>query len=242
MPTYPTLTGGTSRISVLNESIAQPVRVKRFTGGQEQRWRPAAASMSFDIQHTKLSWADLITLRNFWVSQQGVSGTWSLAINGSTFSNCVFIDKTFPAQEPKNRLVSITLKARQVLPEATISHPTIGGAAPSFPTGILQVPYTVTLRYNGVVVDRETGPRYLYLYDAAALISFDVTLGAITSAEMTTLQNFWNSVGGNWAPFSFTDPDTSTVYTNMRFDQAELLFALVSPNMYQTSFRLTEKR
>lgn len=242
MPTYPTLTGGTSRISVLNESIQQPVRVKRFTGGQEQRWRLAAAAMSFEIRHTNLSWADLITLRNFWVSQQGINGTWSLPINGSTFNNCVFVDPSFPAQEPKNRLVSITLKARQVVPEGTISHPTIGGAAPSFPSGILQVPYTVTLNYNGVVVDRETGPRYLYLYDSAPLISFDVTLGAIATAEMTTLQNFFAAVGGNWAPFSFTDPDTTTVYPNMRFDQAELLFTLVSPGIYQTSFRLTEKR
>ena len=125
------------------------------------------------------------TLRNFWVSQQGVTGAWTITVNGTTFSNCVFVDKTFPASEPTNRLVNVTLKARQVLPESTIAHPTIGGAAPSFPTGLLQVPYSVTLRYNGVVTDRETGPRYLYLYDTAPLISFDVTIGAVSYTHLT---------------------------------------------------------
>jgi len=63
MSAYPNLTGGTTRIAVLNEALVAPVRIKRFVGGAEQRFRVAAGYKTFEIQHKNLTWADVITLR-----------------------------------------------------------------------------------------------------------------------------------------------------------------------------------
>jgi hypothetical protein len=217
------------------------VRVKQFSGGAEQRWRVSAGFLKFEIGHTNLRWDDVLTLRNFFESQ-GLFGTWSLPIGATTYNGCIFTDKVFQSRESKRGLIDVSLKARQVLPESTIAHPTIGAAQPSFPSGLIQIPYSVTKRFNAIVSDRETGPRYGYAYDSQDLVSFDVTLGALTQTELNTLTAFWATVGGKWAPFSFTDPDTGTTYTNMRFDMDELAFNRLAPNVFSSSFRLTEKR
>ncbi len=241
MPTYPTLSTGTTLIASLKQSLCSPVRVKQFAGGQVQRWRVAAAYLRFEISHVKLRWADVITLRNFW-DAQGLAGPWSLPVGAATYNNCVFSDKLFTAQEQQRGLVNVSLKARQVLPESTVAHPTIGGTQPSFPAGLVQAPYNSAKRRNAIVSDRETGPRYEYDYDAASLIAFDVTLNALTQTERDSLVAFFASVGGPWAPFNFTDPDTATVYTHIFFSMDELAVEKLASNVYRSAFTLVENR
>lgn len=81
-----------------------------------------------------------------------------------------------------------------------------------------QLPFAAKLRATTGKVQMPAGHEYAYYHDANALHSWDLEWPVLTAAEVATLRTFFDSMGGGWDAFTFTDPDTSTAYTKCRFD------------------------
>lgn len=88
----------------------------------------------------------------------------------------------------------------------------------AFPTITHQLPYTARLKAVTCKVEGAAGQEYVYYHDALPVRSWELRWAVLTSAEVTTLRNFYDAMGGGWDSFSFTDPDSLTVYTKCRFD------------------------
>lgn len=89
----------------------------------------------------------------------------------------------------------------------------------AFPTTVgHQLPFAAKLRAITAKVQLPAGQEYVYYHDANPLRSWDLQYAVLTAAEVSTLRTFFDGVGGGWDSFSFTDPDTSLVYSKCRFD------------------------
>lgn len=104
----------------------------------------------------------------------------------------------------------------------------------TFPTIGHQLPYTARLRAVTCKVEGAAGHEYVNYHDASPVRSWELRWAVLTAAEVTTLREFFDDMGGGWDSFSFTDPDSSTTYTKCRFDgnfeltyNADETFALV---------------
>lgn len=88
----------------------------------------------------------------------------------------------------------------------------------TFPTITHQLPYTSKLSAVTCKAAGAGGVPYVYYHDANALRTWELQFGVLTAAEVTTLRTFFNTMGGAWDVFTFTDPDSLTDYTTCRFD------------------------
>lgn len=92
------------------------------------------------------------------------------------------------------------------------------GGVSTFPTVGLQLPYTAKLASVTCKVEGAAGQEYVWYHDANPVRRWELSWPVLTSAELTTLRDFFDDMGGGWDSFSFTDPDSSTTYTKCRFD------------------------
>ena len=88
----------------------------------------------------------------------------------------------------------------------------------AFPAIAHQLPYTTQLRAVTCKVEGAAGHEYVHYHDANAVRSWELRWGVLTAAEVATLRNFYDSMGGGWDVCTFTDPDSLTAYTKCRFD------------------------
>jgi hypothetical protein len=89
---------------------------------------------------------------------------------------------------------------------------------PEIRTGVVtQLPFVGEQNFANSVADMPSGLRYSYYYDASPRRRWELTFPALTTTELATLLAFYESVGGAWDAFTFTDPDVGTAYTKCRF-------------------------
>ena len=88
----------------------------------------------------------------------------------------------------------------------------------TFPTIGHQLPYTASLQAVTCKVEGAAGHEYVNYHDASPVRSWELRWAVLTAAEVDTLREFFDDMGGGWDSFSFTDPDSSTTYTKCRFD------------------------
>lgn len=78
---------------------------------------------------------------------------------------------------------------------------------PQLQSGIItQRPYTTEAAFLHATNDLDCGVRYSYSYRTNPLSKFTVNCPSITDAEVTTLENFFNSMNGRYGQFAFLDP------------------------------------
>jgi len=94
----------------------------------------------------------------------------------------------------------------------------------TFPALGLQLPYTAKLAAVTAKVIGAAGQQYVYYHDANPVRAWDLSWAVLTAAEVSTLRTFFNSMGGAWDVFTFTDPDSAVEYPKCRFADEE--FAL----------------
>lgn len=93
------------------------------------------------------------------------------------------------------------------------------GRVSSYPTTpILQLPFVAKAKVITVKVEGVAGQEYVYYHDADVLHRWELSYPVLTAAEVTTLRTFFNTMGGAWDSFTFTDPDTTVAHTKCRFD------------------------
>lgn len=113
---------------------------------------------------------------------------------------------------------------------------------PSIITGVVtQLPWGVMQSANVARVEMESGLAYAYYHDATPLLSWELNFSVLAASELSTLRTFWESMKGAWDTFSFTDPDTSTVYT-CRFEGNEFAVSYLGVGQYALKLVITEVR
>jgi hypothetical protein len=115
MANFPTLSSGTTVIGPLNATVSMPVEILKFESGAEQRFRSAKKLVSFRLDYSGISKADMVLLRDFYNTAKGsFDTTWSIAIDGTTYSNMTFVSEKFSARESTRGRYDVMLEARQV--------------------------------------------------------------------------------------------------------------------------------
>ena len=100
-------------------------------------------------------------------------------------------------------------------------------------------PIVSSRSFRTALNDLETGARYAWPWRTNPLMSWELTYPLLTRAQVTTQEDFWNSVGGQLRTFSFTDPD-NVVHAKCRFDQPALEVRFVSPGVHAIQLRIVE--
>lgn len=112
---FPTLASGSVAKFPTTRAVGFDTEVERFLNDKEQRYANRRALVAFDLVFSSLSAADVATLRTFFETQKGqLDSTWTLAFDGTTYSNMVFIHDDFTATEMKPKRWSVRLRCVQV--------------------------------------------------------------------------------------------------------------------------------
>ena len=86
-------------------------------------------------------------------------------------------------------------------------------------------------------VNIPTGKRYAFHHRATPLMRWVVGGDSLSDADLATLRTFFLARAGNYEAFSFTDPETASVYSTCRFEEAEFKEKHIAPN--ENSIHLT---
>lgn len=265
--TLPTIRNGSAAIYPVQRSTLITTAVQRFINASEQRFKRHAPLGQFQLVYKGLFAVDRDALKAFFDLQPAeylaLYGGWSFTLASITYPKCVFIDDSFTSVESdRPNLYDVTLRFRQTQTGGIAAFP----AGPSFPvlsTGATaQRPYTQIVRYRTTKNDNPTGIRYAYAwYGNAALTGFppnlanrsggtdaDVTglmgwkleFPSITDADMALLEAFFVAMNGRWQTFSFTDPDSGTTFSKVRFDQDSFVYNYTALNQASTTIQLVE--
>lgn len=104
-------------------------------------------------------------------------------------------------------------------------------AFPTFAAGNTMFWPCVTRRtYKNLHVENGVGQRFSYNERATPLMSWEWQDTILGDDDLATLRAFWESVGGAYEDFTFTDPDTSIAYAKCRFVGDELSVRHIGPN------------
>jgi hypothetical protein len=114
------------------------------------------------------------------------------------------------------------------------SFPTINGDIVS------QKPYTSNASFLHSTNDMECGVRWAYSWRVNPLTAWTVTFNAITTTEVKTLEDFFNSMCGRYGTFTFTDLLDSSVHTNCRFDQDTFEVTYQEPHKCSITLKIQE--
>jgi len=96
-------------------------------------------------------------------------------------------------------------------------------AFPQLKTGsVVQYPLGTGHRFHTNVLQFIDGSEQRYALQGRSLNHWVLTYGQLDEGEMQLLRNFVESQTTSNTPFSFTDPDSLTVYANCRLLKAQL--------------------
>jgi hypothetical protein len=252
--TLPTVRGGAVALYPITRANALPVVVQKMLNGSEQRFKRAAPLGNFALAYTLLPAADRDALKAFYSSTKADAATksaffdttWSFTLN-NTYTSCTFLDDSFSSVEHQPNLYDVTLHFRQIIKGGGVA-----GAGSTFPltsTGATtQRPFTQVVQYRTTKNEMPAGMRYAYAWYGAGLTGFPtrglmrwkLEFPSISDTDMANLEAFYVAMNGRWQTFSFTDPDSGTVYTKVRFDQDSFTYTYLAKNQASTTIMLAE--
>jgi phage-related protein len=107
MASYPTINSGTA---TLTRKSMLPVRVLRFSGGSEQRFRAGKQLETFTISHSLINKTDALAIQAFFNGRKGAYDVFDFTFGGTTYSNLYFAtsELTITEQEMGRYSVSLT--------------------------------------------------------------------------------------------------------------------------------------
>ncbi len=111
---------------------------------------------------------------------------------------------------------------------------------PTFASGeSVHVPFTQGTEFWNVVNRMAHGWQYSYNVLPDGLKRWEIEL-SFSDADWATLLAAWNTSGGAYEEFTFTDPDTAVTTNKCRFDQETLEPRFVGPNEILVSVAIQE--
>lgn len=113
--TFPALKTGVVGMYPAVLGVQYATEVVQFVNDTEQRWASNPGLGNFELTFTNIDGYDLSVLIDFFRSCKGqFDSTWTLAINGQTYTNCTFLSDDITWLENKPERYTLTLKCRQV--------------------------------------------------------------------------------------------------------------------------------
>lgn len=112
---FPALRSGVVGMYPSTLGVVFATQVVQFVNDSEQRWSSQAGLGNFELTFTNINGYDLSILLDFFRSVKGAfDTTWTLTMNGSTHTNCTFLQDDFTWTESTPEHYTLTLQCRQV--------------------------------------------------------------------------------------------------------------------------------
>lgn len=116
MAVFPALRSGVVGMYPATLGLMFSTQVVKFVNDSEQRWGTSVGRGDLELVFTDINGYDLSTLYDFFRTAKGqFDNTWSITVNGQTYTNCGFLSDAFEVVESKPGRYSITLKIRQTV-------------------------------------------------------------------------------------------------------------------------------
>lgn len=244
--TFPNLGSGKPVRAGYTHSLLIRCDVKRFRSGKEQRFALSGLLNSFKLPYQNLKWADVVLLRDFFITQKGAyDSSWSITLRDPvtladrSYADMAFDADTFEYTETSCGRYSVSLACSQTVGEAV----TVNTAAtfPLLSTGArVQLPNKATLKYSTIRNDLDCGKRWAYYSWVNPLRVLPLEYGNITDAEVQSFVGHYLAMGGQVNPFSFTDPDSGVVYAACRYSADPITITRASKNNNRLTVRIEE--
>ena len=239
--TFPNLSSGTVAKYPVVRSLIFPVKRVRFLDDTEQSWRTAPAINRWTLAYTKLSYADVTTLKTFFATQKGsFDSTWSFSIDGATWTSMKFEDDRFSSQETGPNRHSVNLNISQTMKSGSYA----SGSISVFPTingGVqVQYPFTTNDDFLTTKVTMDTGLQFAWYNRTATLNSWPLRFPVVTNSEAVALFDFYAKALGPQTYFSFTDPNTAVTHTRVRFGLQPIQRTYTGPTTSEVTLLLEE--
>lgn len=215
----------------LTMRVSTLTRVHESPSGARQRFAARNPMVEFQLTFPRVLAADVALVDTFFNSQKGAfDSTWTLALNGRTFTAMRFAGDEIRWAEDLPGRYSATLSASGLytLP-ATVS------ALPALASGaVTRLGWSKARKFETSFTDMECGVRHALAlrgggftnYPATPARSWRLEYRGVTEAKAFEVADRFATTNGRLTGFSFTDPDDATVYSDVHFagDVLEVVF------------------
>lgn len=205
---FPTLKSGNTVFHPVEDTHSFGTDILRFMDDSEQRWRRRNLLRRFRLVCADINAYDSSLILNFYRSQFGrFDSSWSLAFNGSTINNLMFVQDSMKIGESKRNRHSLSFDLMQVKSDL----PAIPGPQVYYPPinsdGIITgLPYSGEFGYRTTSDMLDVGKQYAWKWRANPLGTFLVNHPNITTAEVAVLKDFFYGMEGMKGSFIYLDP------------------------------------
>lgn len=182
----------------------------------EQRNMIHAGRESWELSYPRLTLAERNALLAFHDARKGsFDQDIVFTLLGETFSNCYLAADALEFTENEPTIYSGTVKLSQVM-----RAPDVGVLPTDFPAlangCVAQRPFVHGHTWSTLAVQTEGG-RYARSNRASVLRTWSAGGSSLDYDEAADIWEMFRLARGMWKTFAFTDPESSTRYTNCRF-------------------------
>jgi hypothetical protein len=239
MAQFPVLTNGVLERYPLTRSMSMRAQVTRFAAGNSQRYPVQTRMEQFQLRWTRLTAVDRDIILNFWNSQKGAFGDFSIQIDGVLYDNCTFLADTLDLTEEAEKLWTLQLNVGQEVPVKV----TLGtlGAFPLVGWGVgFDIGCTMNYAYRTIVnANQLTGKRGTAIGRDAFIRSWTLPYGVLLQADVTKLENHFHAACGRWKAFAFKNPLGENIAKAI-YGQDDLVINYSGPGTFSTSITIEE--
>ena len=114
MASFPTLSTGAIATYPLARTVSAATVVHRFEDDSEQRYRDRVILHEFELNFESISFDDWSLIRVFFEARRGSFEPWDITVDGTLYSDCIFVDDSLTRTEDKPNRVSGSVKVRQI--------------------------------------------------------------------------------------------------------------------------------
>ena len=224
----PIIRGPSSALYPFVQTFTCQTEVSDSEAGNACRWPTGPPRLRFEFAYNPLRQANKNTLKAAFNSAQGQftggGGTAGLTVTTDiTYTDLTFDSDEFAAVEQITTQYGVRWSLNQSIPQ-NLSPGASGGAFPLLAIGAMSLlPYTQKLRFQTIVSEMPSGPKYTYaefgaggLFPSGGLMAWTFDEPSLTDADVNTKVAHFLANWGNAYPFSFTDED-ATVYSNVYY-------------------------
>lgn len=249
--TLPTVFGGAQALYPLVMRVSFDTGVTINCDMSEQRWKKGPPLFSFTWQYSLIDTADLGSFLTFFNSELGAFATnWSFVLGSATYANMALDFDTFTAIERNDKLYGFSIQAGQTQ-NKSYAIPSVSGDFPQWNNSTavgIQKPYQRSIRLMTSTGRSQGGYRYNFAWwangqtnmPASSLHRWQLQYPVLSDAQAAAMLQFFLGKQGRLTSFTFTDFDTSTAYTTVRFDQDTLEVRYNGPNSTSMQMNLVE--
>jgi len=209
----------------------------------EQRMKMRGPLFNFELKYRRLPFTDVQSIQTWQATIKGMfDKTVSITLESTTWSNLTLMEDVHVFREDSPGLYSVEFILRQTQ-NRSYPVPSVGSSFPTLPIGIVtQLPWGSGIKYSTSYNDNPTGQRYPLAWlgggfsglPSVGLRSWQLNFPVISEAELAILENYFVGQSGMWGSFSFTDPNTATVYSHCRFGSDTMSIVYQSPGIVST--------